>query len=398
MYVTPLPVLNSQPLRILQIVETAATGVGRHVCDLCLQLCRLGHHVHLVYSSLHPDRAFLSGLNTCGAFPHFQSTPIPMRHAPHPTDLLVMRSLHSLIRNQGPFHLAHCHSTKAGMLGRLVCAASGVPAVYTPHAMMTLKEDLPFIIRKAARGYERLFAGLTRTVVAVSSAEFQHALQLGIPRARLKIVHNGLNSPSSSCSRPAPAGTITVGFVGRLSRQKNLPLLLRAFARASRQSDYPCRLVIVGDGPEGAHLRELSAGLGLESRVEWWGECDGPSAMSSFDIFALSSEYEGFPYVLLEAMYLGLPVVTTEIGGASELVGSTSSGMVVPVGDTGAFAAALSSLIGSQILRIKFGTAARISASAFSIERMVNELLDVYTNVLPQPRRIAQLANTHPAV
>jgi glycosyltransferase involved in cell wall biosynthesis len=259
-----------------------------------------------------------------------------------------------------------------------------VPVVYTPHAMMTLKPGLPYIVRHAARAYERLFARWTGALVAVSSAEFQHALGIGISPSRLRTVHNGILPAATAAPSRSPGAPTTIGFVGRLCRQKNLPLLLRAFSMVVRSPAASMRLVLVGDGPEKASLRELAQRLGLASEVEWWGECDGRSAIGCFDILALPSDYEGFPYVLLEAMALGVPVVTTEVGGSEELVRSTSSGIIVPVGDLDGFSSALSSLVQSPALRQKLGSAGRAAVASFSVEQMSLDLLEIYASLAIQ--------------
>ena len=104
--------------------------------------------------------------------------------------------------------------------------------------------------------------------------------------------------------------------------------------------------------------------------------------METFDIFALSSSYEGLPYVLLESMAAGLPAVCTRVGGVGLLIAEGVNGFTAPVGDLHAFAAALSTLAGDASLRERMGASARERVSNFSIGRMVESTLHAYAGRL----------------
>lgn len=120
---------------------------------------------------------------------------------------------------------------------------------------------------------------------------------------------------------------------GRLSKQKNFPLLINAFSEFVNQfPDY--RLVIYGEGPDRQKLEELVASLGLQDKVELPGRKENlPELMNSKAMFVLSSDYEGMPNVLIEAMCMGMPVISTDCpsGGPRELIQDRKNGMLVPV-------------------------------------------------------------------
>ena len=125
--------------------------------------------------------------------------------------------------------------------------------------------------------------------------------------------------------------------VGRLAAQKNLGLLVRAFAQAVQPGD---TLVIVGEGGERRKLERLVAALGLGTRVSLPGHGAVAPALAAADVFVLSSDYEGVPAVVIEALASGLPVVATDCSVSMRaLVGCF--GVVVPVGDVAALAAAM---------------------------------------------------------
>lgn len=123
--------------------------------------------------------------------------------------------------------------------------------------------------------------------------------------------------------------------VGRLSAQKNFPLLLRAYARVhAAHSDW--RLKIYGEGPLEAELKALCASLGIDNSVDFMGYRDDVACrISQSGIFALASDYEGISNAMLEALSLGLTCVCTDcpVGGAREFVHDSENGYLVPVGD-----------------------------------------------------------------
>lgn len=168
---------------------------------------------------------------------------------------------------------------------------------------------------------------------------------------------------------------VVVLAVGRLAREKNHLLLLRASARLHREG-VPHRLVVVGDGPLAAALRAEAVALGIAASTHWAGTTSAPQDFyRSADIFALSSDIEGLPNALLEAQVFGLPAITTAAGGAGWVVREGETGLVVPVGDVEAFAAALGRLVRDDQLRRRLGAAAANHVAAqFSWERWLARL------------------------
>lgn len=122
---------------------------------------------------------------------------------------------------------------------------------------------------------------------------------------------------------------VRIGTIGRLTPQKNLPLLLRSFSIAQKKSPIKLTLTIIGTGPEERQLKELSSFLDLESSVFWKGQIvDVNSFYRSQDIFILTSDYEGFGLVLLEAMAKGLPIIARGVSSIPEVLGEGHPGLV----------------------------------------------------------------------
>lgn len=203
---------------------------------------------------------------------------------------------------------------------------------------------------RAMRFAMRLAYGRAAAVIAVSegvAADLRS--HLGVPDARLHVIANPVLTPRVAAgAMRAPAhpwssdgGPPVVLAVGRLAPQKDFAMLVRAFARV--RATTPCRLLVLGEGPERAHLEALAAELGVATDVAWPGFDPNPfSAMVHAAVFALSSAWEGLPNVLIQARSLGIPVVATDCpSGPREVLDGGALGALVPVGDDAAFARAL---------------------------------------------------------
>jgi glycosyltransferase involved in cell wall biosynthesis len=125
-------------------------------------------------------------------------------------------------------------------------------------------------------------------------------------------------------------------------------------------------------------LKQEARRLNLSECVTFGEEIDGALAMAAFDVFALSSRYEGFPYVLLEALAMGLPIVSTDVGGAAAVIRSGENGFVVPVGAVSDLAEALRKLTSDDELRDSMAAKSLWRSEMFSLDRMLNETLAVY--------------------
>lgn len=182
--------------------------------------------------------------------------------------------------------------------------------------------------------------------IAISEAlAYQIARQARVAPDRIHYLPNPALDPARPAPAPAPlardpAGGRSFCYVGRLVGQKNLPLLLRAFARGMRPGD---RLAFYGDGPQRAGLERLARRLGLGDRVRFLGHVSGvATALRGYDALLLASRYEGLPSVVLEALDAGLHVVAADCCCSMRaLLDGGALGTVVPPDDEDAFAAAI---------------------------------------------------------
>lgn len=164
--------------------------------------------------------------------------------------------------------------------------------------------------------------------------------------------------------------------VGRLSKQKGFNHLLKAFAIVQKEGDV--RLLILGEGEEEEYLKGLSRELRISSNVYFAGFQENPyKYMKRSTIYVLSSFYEGFPNVLVEAMACGIPVVSTMYPGSDEVIEHEKDGLLVPVADEKALAEAMLRLLKNPEERGKYSVEAKKKVESFSIEKIARQYKDV---------------------
>jgi glycosyltransferase involved in cell wall biosynthesis len=173
-----------------------------------------------------------------------------------------------------------------------------------------------------------------------------------------------------------------VGTVVRFVEQKAPDVLLKAFAKVAQRFEH-VRLVMVGDGTMKQQLMKVAEKLEIAHLVVWPGYVKEKNLMVAFDIFTLSSGYEGFPYVFLDALFTGLPIVTTQVGGSDMVVDEGENGYTTPCGDVEAMSKALFLLVADDKLRTRMGLASLHKAKKFSASEMTGKTFAVYNSLLP---------------
>lgn len=184
-------------------------------------------------------------------------------------------------------------------------------------------------------------------VIAVSSGVAEDLRSLGVSTERIRIIHNPVDR--ERLRRLADTGPVLSGTeggpyviaLGRLTEAKDYPTLLRGYAASKLRRGY--RLVIVGEGQLRAQLENIVRGLGVADRVVFAGALDNPfQVLAGAALLVLSSRWEGYPNVLLEALALNVPVIATDCRhGPRELLSDGRRGRLVPVGDSAALAQAM---------------------------------------------------------
>jgi glycosyltransferase involved in cell wall biosynthesis len=373
--------------KVLMIVESSGGGTGRHVLDLADGLIARGVEVHVIYSPLRADRLFLDRLAEIDGL---RTLSLPMRAGPHPRDIAVVRAVRRYLRAFGPFDAIHGHSSKGGAIARLAAFGTGVPALYTLHGLIMMDPSLPRWKWLFYLTIELMLSLRTARIIAVSPEEARAAVRVGLGRSRVITIPNGIGplklTPRHEARRVMGVDdqALVIGFVGRLVEQKAPDVLVRAFAATVKVAPH-ARLAMVGAGPLEKPMRDLAWRLGVADKIIWLGERDSRGVFAGFDLFALSSMKEGLPYVVLEALIVGLPVVATSSAGVEILVGPGVNGAVVPPGDEQAFAQVLIDLATNPSRVTRYAAASRVRAAQLTIDAMVERTMEVYQRLSDPP-------------
>ena len=392
-------------MRILRIIARLNVGgPARHVVLLDAGLQGRGHQTLLAYGAVDASEASLETPAIESGIPLARQEHLVRRVSPA-SDLGALLALVRLMFREQP-DVVHTHTAKAGMLGRLAALAYNVTrararralVVHTFHGHVFEGYFRPGISALVVRA-ERWLAHATDIIVTISplqkaditgrftvaKAEKTVVVALGLQLEQLLAMPAG--APDLRGTIGAATGDVVVGFAGRMVKVKDLPTLVRAFARA--YSAMPAlRLVLAGNGPERAAAEALAGDLHVGHRVHFLGWVDDlPRFYSTLDVFALSSVNEGTPVAAIEAMAAGRAVVATSVGGVPDVVEHDTSGLLVPPRDADALGAALARLAADRELRAAMGAAGRARAmERYSHLRLVDDIERLYVKGLAAKR------------
>lgn len=315
-------------MRICHVVESAGAGTGQVVSDLARLQKEAGHDVTVIYSPDRAEQPFLSAINAIDGLHILQAS---MRRSVGLHDLFDAWRLYHLIRQAGPFDILHGHSSKAGALSRLVgLFLPATKIVYTPHAFVTMGKDTSALYCIL----EHWLSFLADAIIATSQMEKEHGVQfLKINPKKLHVVPNGikLGHPANREDARRKLGinpdTKLMGFVGRLAKQKNIPRLLEVY-RLCSEFEPTLRLIILGDGEEKAATAQAIELQGWSEQIQIVSGLSARDLFPAFDVFVNSSDYESFGLTLVEAMDARVPVVTTPVGIAPDLIIDGETGFI----------------------------------------------------------------------
>lgn len=313
-------------------------------------------------------------------------------------DFKAMVKLRAMMRGKDgkpAYDIVHTHSSKAGVLGRLAAKWAGVPIIvhtvhgWSFHDKMSPRKKAMYVL------LEKMGDAVGDAMIVVSPNDIEKGLAEGISqRERYTLIRSGIEMerfghPQVSRTEMRrqlglPDDALVVGSVTRLSTQKAPLDLVATFGKIYRARP-GVYFVIVGDGSLRAEVEAALRQEGIYERTILTGlRRDVPELMATFDIFVLTSLWEGLPRVLPQAMATGLPIVCTQADGSAEAVTEGINGYLVERGNTTGMAARVISLLNDEELRLRMGEAGRQHAPEFSVTTMVAEIDRLYTRLLQQ--------------
>lgn len=394
--------LPPQPLRVAMLTREYPPevygGAGVHVEYLARSLASL------VDLTVHCQGADRRG----GALARGAEPPVPPAVAHRPWDKLaaansalqVISTDLAMTAAVGGADLVHSHTWYANLAGYLSSLLYGVPHVMTAHSLEPLR---PWKAEQLGGGYalsswcERTAIESASAVIAVSQGMAADILVSypAVPADRIHVIYNGIDTDQY---RPDIGRDVldrfgidpaepSVVFVGRVTRQKGLPVLLRA----AEWIDPTAQLVLCAGQADTAELQAEVTGLvehlrATRSGVIWLpgmlAKSEVIQILSHATVFVCPSEYEPLGIVNLEAMACGSAVVASAVGGIPEVVADGQTGLLVPPGNERALAAAVNALIAEPARAAEFGASGRRRAAAeFSWDKIAAQTADLYAEL-----------------
>ncbi len=289
--------------------------------------------------------------------------------------LPALRSLRSLLQRDR-VDIVHTHNTYAHFYGTVAASWAGVRHVInSQHGRGCGPRTKDKLLFRLANLKTSRVVGVSEDAAALCRGEDPWAA------SKTKVIWNGIDTSRFVYRGPAKAPVAI--SVARLSPEKDFPTLLKATAIVVRQvSDF--KLMMIGNGAERAKLEALSKSLGIEPNVEFLGErSDVPELLAQAGFFVSSSKSEGISLTILEAMAVGLPVVTTRVGGNPEIVLEGQTGYLVPDQNPEALATAMLQMLAQRDQWPAMGELGRKRVEQqFEIRTMIRQYEELYTEVL----------------
>ena len=323
--------------KLLLIIEAMSGGAGRHVQDLISHLSQEKFDIFVIYSNHRTNPEFLEKIVTMNEQTTFISCDFLVREIKPKFDLLAYQFIAKKIKEIKP-DIVHCHSSKAGVIGRLAAKRRGVKKIfYTPHAYSFLAPEFSgkkkFLFVQIEKFLSR-FA--TTQTFCVSIGEMQAVLEVNLDKTdKFQVIYNGLpeiDLPSKETIRAQLGLEKTVVVIGnnaRMSEQKN-PMFFMEIAQKMIRQNANWHFVWAGDGQLMPLFQSFIKQNGLEGNIHLLGERpDSETVVTAYDIFLTTSQYEGLPYAPIEAMRAGVPILATNVVGNSELVIEGKNGYLI---------------------------------------------------------------------
>lgn len=307
----------------------------------------------------------------------------------HSFDPSIWPKLRRLIAGRA-IDIVHSHDYKTNLIAWLLARSSRVPILSTVHGWTghSTRERVLYY-----PGDKWLLARFPR-VVAVSTDIKNELVRHGAREDRVTTVLNGIDDRQFRRDRARTreiraslglsSGDIVIGAVGRLERQKRFDLLLEAFTEL-RRARPALKLIIAGDGSLREDLAAHRDRLGLGDSCMFPGlVADVARLHHAFDLFVQSSDYEGTPNAVLEAMALETPTVATDVGGTRELLRDRVEGLIVPSGDAHELARAMERLLGNPAEASAMAAAARVRVEReLSFAIRMQRVESIYEELVP---------------
>jgi glycosyltransferase involved in cell wall biosynthesis len=372
---------------LLIYFEPQTSGQTTHVHSLCKGLDRKKFAITVIL----PENLKLSitVIQKTGV----DVVPLPMKKIFWSIRAII--SLWSLIQTQ-KFDIVHVVGQEAGLLTRLVAYFAGAEIIiYTPQCTNIRRENVFWLYRII----EKILSYITDMIISVNENDRMRIIQWGIPSSKVVTVPNGIDLDSFNNNINSTQIKRTLGFdekrplvmqVGRLSHQKN-PLAFVEGATLVIQEHPEAQFAMVGDGPLKDRVEKYINELGMKQHIVRLGWKEKAfKIIGAADIVSLTSNWEGSPYTLLEAMAWSRPIVSTAVNGCNEIVKHEITGYLVPTGDVVSWANYVIKMLANPNKSFKMGKLGReLLEEEYSLQKMIDQIQGLYEKLVYQnPKRM----------
>lgn len=384
------------PLRVLRftsVFEPAGPDPGRaaydpiggmqtHTAELTRCLDRMG----LCQTVFTSRSAGAAGCDPYGDHAVVVRTGLPL---PAWRQLWAPPALAAALSLAGPVDVVHAHAGEDIAVlpfARIAALRHRCPLVVTLHSSQrhtVRKRSLSGTVGRLFGSLaERWIAGIADAVIVLTPSAARLLRQDGIPADRVHVIPSGFAPDLFSVEEEDPFPDLPrprVAYVGRLSEQKGVDVLLGAFARCREAAS----LLVVGDGPHRTKLQRRARGLRRDVRFTGFlPHADIPAVLRHVDVLVLPSLYEELGSVLVEAMAVGLPVVASRVGGIPDLVRDGVNGLLAEPADPDAFAQAIDRVLADPGTAARLEAAARATARAYTWPVLARRVAEVYRQAI----------------
>ena len=377
---------RTRVLRVITRLNIGGPAINAALLSARLDTSRFA--TLLVAGSESPSEGSMLDLGRLGEGLALRRVPALSREISPIDDLRALATITKIAREFRP-HIVHTHLAKAGTIGRVAARLAGAPAVVHTYHGTVFRGYFGGLKSRAVIGVEQTLSHITTRIVAITPSQRSELIELGIGDKR-KVVEIPLGLDLAPFLQPMDRAQArshlglqsdarVVAIVARLVPVKNVSLFLRAMTAVRSGS-----ALIVGDGELRLQLEREAAALGIASRCRFVGwQSDIRAVYAAADVVALTSNSEGSPVSIIEAMAAGRPVVSTAVGGVPDLIHHGVDGVLVPAGNVDALANAIRLLLADALRRDQLGAAARRKVyPKYDASRLVADITRLYESLV----------------
>ena len=363
-------------MRIVHVFRSPVGGLFRHVCDVVRGQAALGHEIGIYCDSSTGSVDAELALQLLQPFCPLGIARRAMSTWPGFNDVSNALHLKNHLEHLGA-HIVHGHGAKGGLYSRLAARVSGLPSVYSPHGG-SLHYDWQKLPGPLFLGSELALRFKGSGFIFVCAFE-KHLFErkIGFGGRPATVVHNGL-WPEEFIRPPLDADATDLLFVGEMRALKGVDVLLHTLALLQPQR--PATLTLVGEGRDKAKFQRLAKDLQLQKVTRFVGRHSMGEALKMGRQMVMPSRNESFPYVVLECVAAGVPIIASDVGGIAEVL---PAAMLCAAGNPEALAAKLLFNLREQELAATAALDVQNDArNRFSAQLMVKDITSFYSQLL----------------